>query len=110
MWYNLIKEFFPIENSITEYRMIQNNRVGKHGEFGKYDLLRLLFVGLSKELVGQTDEHHLHRLLETLLLPGLILVLTRWLLVIDLTWSLYNIRPHLYSFSICRLIIFADFC
>lgn len=73
MWYNLIKEFFPIENSITEYRMIQNNRVGKHGEFGKYDLLRLLFVGLSKELVGQTDEHHLHRLLETLLLPGLIL-------------------------------------
>ena len=59
--YNQVKKVYSIficmgvpkeiENSITEYRMIQNNRVGKHGEFGRYDLLRLVFVGLSKELV-----------------------------------------------------------
>ena len=62
-----------VENTITEYRFIQENRLGKHGELGRYDLIRVLFVGLSKKLVSEKTGYRLHRLLETLFLPELIL-------------------------------------
>lgn len=60
-----------IENSVTEYKFIQNNRLGNHGILGRYDLIRTLFIGLSRNLVEEKEEYRLHRLLETLLLPEL---------------------------------------
>lgn len=75
--YNDIKKVFSIwlcanapqkaENTITEFHVSQNNIVGNAENIGRYDLLSVIMVGLSKKLVdGNNDELKLHRLLGTL--------------------------------------------
>lgn len=54
-----------IENSITEISLQQNNIVGCVPDNKDYDLFSIIIVGLSKEVVNESDEHKLHRLLET---------------------------------------------
>ena len=51
--------------------MKQNNVVGTHGELGRYDLFRCIFVCLSDKMTGQREEVRLHRLLETLFADGI---------------------------------------
>ena len=60
-----------IENTITEFAVKQNNMVGTHGELGRYDLFRCIFVCLSDKMTGQREEVRLHRLLETLFADGI---------------------------------------
>ena len=79
--YNQIKKVYSIwicmrvprkiENTITEFAVKQNNIVGTHGELGRYDLFRCIFVCLSDEMTGQREEVRLHRLLETLFADGI---------------------------------------
>lgn len=60
-----------IENTITEFAVRQNNVVGTHGDLGRYDLFRCIFVCLSDKMTGQREEVRLHRLLETLFADGI---------------------------------------
>lgn len=43
----------------------QNNLVGRAPDTKDYDLFSVIFVGLSEEVVNESDEYRLHRLLET---------------------------------------------
>jgi hypothetical protein len=54
-----------IRNTITEFSIEQNNIVENAVFNNRYDLLNIIFVGLSAEVVNESDEHRLHRLLET---------------------------------------------
>lgn len=56
-----------VGNTITEFGMNKREIVGKSGDMGRYDLLRVIIVGLPKELAGENDGSKLHRLLGTLL-------------------------------------------
>lgn len=79
--YNNIKKVYSIwicmqvpekmENTITEIKLEQNNVLGSQQEIGRYDLMRTVFIGLSKEPAEKKDEYYLHRLLETLFSPNL---------------------------------------
>ena len=58
------------ENTITEYSVGQNNIVGDFpSDKGRYDLLSVVMVCLSKELAQGKASMGLHRLLGTLLSP-----------------------------------------
>jgi predicted transposase/invertase (TIGR01784 family) len=53
------------QNTIAEFSISQKNIVGNYPETGSYDLLSVIFVGLSDEIADERDEYRLHRLLET---------------------------------------------
>ena len=79
--YNQIKKVYSIwicmrvpkkiENTITEFAVKQNNVVGIHGDLGRYDLFRCIFVCLSDKMTEQRKKVRLHRLLETLFSDGI---------------------------------------
>jgi hypothetical protein len=54
-----------VENTITEFSMTQKNIVGNYSRKSRYDLLSVVLIGLSQDIVETSDEHKLHRLLET---------------------------------------------
>lgn len=54
-----------VQNTITEYSITKNNIVGCVSNDRTYDLLSVIIIGLSNEVVEQSKEHRLHRLLET---------------------------------------------
>lgn len=72
--YNSIKKVYSIwicvhvpkyaENSIAEFRIGQKNVVGYFPENRRYDLLSSIFICLSDEIVEQSPQYALHRLLE----------------------------------------------
>jgi hypothetical protein len=53
------------KNTITEFSIKQQNIVGNYPDTSRYDLLSVIFVGLSDEIADERDEYRLHRLLET---------------------------------------------
>ncbi|MDE5779659.1 MAG: Rpn family recombination-promoting nuclease/putative transposase [Lachnospiraceae bacterium] len=55
------------ENTITEYRLSEFNKVGQFPQ-GKvyYDIPHIIIVGLAKSVAEEKDEYRLHRLLETM--------------------------------------------
>lgn len=76
--YNKIKKVYSIwicidapqyaENTITEYSITPKRLVGNFPiERGRYDLLSIIMVCLSKKLVNQNENKRLHRFLGTLL-------------------------------------------
>jgi hypothetical protein len=54
-----------LENTITEFSMTQKNIVGGYPDRSRYDLLSVILIGLSQDIAESSDEHKLHRLLET---------------------------------------------
>lgn len=55
------------QNTITEYGIQKRDILGDFPDKGRYDLMSIIMVRLSKELAEATDETKLHRLLGTLL-------------------------------------------
>jgi hypothetical protein len=53
------------KNTITEFSIKQQNIVGNYPDTSRYDLLSVIFVGLSDDIADERDEYRLHRLLET---------------------------------------------
>ena len=53
------------ENTITEYRIRQENIVGQFPDNRRYDLLSSIFICLSDDIVEESNTYRLHRLLET---------------------------------------------
>ncbi len=53
------------ENTITKYRIRQENVVGQFPDNRRYDLLSSIFICLSDDIVEKSDTYRLHRLLET---------------------------------------------
>ena len=74
--YNDIKKVYSIwicmnspervGNTITEFCMNKKDLVGNSGDLGRYDLLSVIIIGLSKELAKETGGGALHRFLGTL--------------------------------------------
>lgn len=57
------------ENTITRYSMKQENLVGHFPDTQRYDLMSVVLVCLSEEIVEEKDEYRLHRLLEAFFVP-----------------------------------------
>lgn len=55
-----------IGNTITEFCMNKKDLVGTSGDLGRYDLLSVIIIGLSRERAEETDGTKLHRFLGTL--------------------------------------------
>ena len=53
------------ENTLTEYRICQQNIIGQFPDNRRYDLLSSIFICLSEEIVEKSEKYRLHRLLET---------------------------------------------
>lgn len=79
--YNEIKKVYSIwicmnapkylENTALEYHIQPENIIGTTKHFGKYDLLSVIEVNLSKSVAKETDNLKLHRFLGTLFAPKL---------------------------------------
>lgn len=54
------------ENTAVRYQLSPKNIVGDIKQYGRYDLLSVVEVNLSKELAGEDDELKLHRFLGTI--------------------------------------------
>lgn len=55
-----------VSNTIAEFSINKKDLVGDPGYLGRYDLLSVIIIGLSKELAEETDGIGLHRLLGAL--------------------------------------------
>lgn len=55
-----------LENTMIQYQLTQNNLLGDPGELGRYDLMRVIFICLSEEVIEKQENYRLHRLLEVL--------------------------------------------
>ncbi|MFT4105105.1 MAG: hypothetical protein QM657_05015 [Lacrimispora sp.] len=55
-----------VSNTIAEFSINKKNLVGDPGYLGRYDLLSVIIIGLSKELAAETEGTGLHRLLGAL--------------------------------------------
>lgn len=74
--YNDIKKVYSIwicmnppkraGNTMAEFSISRKDLVGNPGYLGRYDLLSVIIIGLSKELVTESEKTALHRLLGTL--------------------------------------------
>lgn len=61
-----------LQNSITKIYLEKQTIYGKtSADIGRYDLLGVIIVGLSKELINECDESGLHRLLGAIFSPDL---------------------------------------
>lgn len=79
--YNEIKKVYSIwicmnapqylENTAIEYYIQPEFLIGKAKRLGKYDLLSVIEINLSKSLAGETNHLKLHRFLGTLFAPKL---------------------------------------
>ena len=55
------------ENSLTRYYLSNENILGTPHWKGKQDLLNIVLIGITREVLQQDDKYELHRLLGTLL-------------------------------------------
>ena len=69
------------QNTMIEYSIVPKNIVGKYPyQNKKYDMLSVVIIGLSSEIVEESEEHKLHRLLETFFSPKISKEEKKWII------------------------------